>query len=623
MTSSEICIDLCSSEDECLPEPPKQSESKSKKKRPIHILQQMHSGPGEDGSDSDIEVLHVQAGPPVQKKSKLCSTGQKSEYSRNVLSSLEELGKDSDEDSFDLQPSGLGRSTPSKTPPLTKSTPKSTYVNPYLRKKTTLIPLENDVLPTSRHASPLKRRQLNPYLRKECSEPTRHTSPLPSLCEQNKTIQDPVPLSLQYPMLLDNSKKYPDIRPTLSLIFWKQARKFVHHSKDQMKFDQHISKLVQLSLEIEHPVRSIEEYTQRRNLSSRTYNMSKRLGMSNTTAVKETWDSLAANPLIPLVAAVGTTNHSNISRKYFTIAEAALVATLEFVEERFKSINNREFQQSQSSVLQLKNYWVSLKDIMPMIDARLAGVCPSRITRNHEEDNGESHYNKQSTRSAEYKQVQKLCIANEWSTSQQANTNAHQLISVSYLKNHYVGGKTHFELTLRGLQTANYLRSREYPATPGHYRTSNLTTVPSEFNGICLAVDRQEGGGPKHSLHKMCNKLDMVNLPYIVGSLSVGDYLFFKKGKLCPLLVERKSIQDVALSVDDGRWESQKRRMQRGQYVFGYDVCRIAFIIEGKEERQEVTGGYIGHARHGVTREKLATLVAELEQEGFDVLRTR
>ena len=87
----------------------------------------------------------------------------------------------------------------------------------------------------------------------------------------------------------------------------------------------------------------------------------------------------------------------------------------------------------------------------------------------------------------------------------------------------------------------------------------------------------------------------MTGLPYFVGNLDIGDYCFFASNRLCPILIERKSIEDVALSLYDGRWLSQKKRMYHGLYVFGYDCCRLVFIIEGKEEKQQMTGGYIGN----------------------------
>jgi ERCC4-type nuclease len=114
----------------------------------------------------------------------------------------------------------------------------------------------------------------------------------------------------------------------------------------------------------------------------------------------------------------------------------------------------------------------------------------------------------------------------------------------------------------------------------------------------------------------------MAKMPYFVGSLNIGDYIFCSGNRLCPILVERKSIQDIALSIHDGRWTKQKQRMYHGQFVFGYENCRVAYIVEGKEETQQVTGGYIGHRQYNVSRERLDQEIENLKKEGFDVLRT-
>ena len=92
---------------------------------------------------------------------------------------------------------------------------------------------------------------------------------------------------------------------------------------------------------------------------------------------------------------------------------------------------------------------------------------------------------------------------------------------------------------------------------------------------------------------------------------------------LLPILVERKSIQDIAASIYDGRWSSQKRRMFQGQYVFGYNNCHMAYIVEGGKEAQQLTGGYVGQRHYNVTREQLDREIEKLESEGFDVLRTK
>jgi hypothetical protein len=59
-----------------------------------------------------------------------------------------------------------------------------------------------------------------------------------------------------------------------------------------------------------------------------------------------------------------------------------------------------------------------------------------------------------------------------------------------------------------------------------------------------------------------------------------------------------------------------------GQYVFGYGQSRLAFIIEGKQERHQVTGGFIGNAAFQVSLDRLNKELDNLKTEGFDVLRT-
>jgi hypothetical protein len=120
----------------------------------------------------------------------------------------------------------------------------------------------------------------------------------------------------------------------------------------------------------------------------------------------------------------------------------------------------------------------------------------------------------------------------------------------------------------------------------------------------------------------------MKKVPYFVGHLSIGDYVFFTKDKngsmdlLCPILVERKSVQDIAGSINDGRWQRQKRRMYAAQHVFGYNDCKMVYIIEGNIDKETVSGKYIGVRWHNVSVEQLHEEIANLESEGFDVLRT-
>ena len=119
------------------------------------------------------------------------------------------------------------------------------------------------------------------------------------------------------------------------------------------------------------------------------------------------------------------------------------------------------------------------------------------------------------------------------------------------------------------------------------------------------------------------HQLDMIKIPYFVCTLNIGDYCFFAGNKLLPVLIERKSIEDVASSIYDGRWENQKRRMYQGQFVFGYKDCRMAYIIEGRKETQQITDGYVGQRGYNVSSETFDREIESLQSQGFDVLRTQ
>ena len=64
----------------------------------------------------------------------------------------------------------------------------------------------------------------------------------------------------------------------------------------------------------------------------------------------------------------------------------------------------------------------------------------------------------------------------------------------------------------------------------------------------------------------------------------IEDYVFFishnvsdRLDYLCPIISERNSIQDLAsMSIYDGRWQSQKPRMYKGQFIFRYNkYCMV------------------------------------------------
>jgi len=82
-------------------------------------------------------------------------------------------------------------------------------------------------------------------------------------------------------------------------------------------------------------------------------------------------------------------------------------------------------------------------------------------------------------------------------------------------------------------------------------------------------------------------------------SLSV----FFVGDKLAPVLIERKSIEDVAHSLSDGRWGRQQYNMRKAQYVLGGGAerrCQLCYLIEGDPSLRTVHGGFVGRRSWGI-----------------------
>ena len=79
-----------------------------------------------------------------------------------------------------------------------------------------------------------------------------------------------------------------------------------------------------------------------------------------------------------------------------------------------------------------------------------------------------------------------------------------------------------------------------------------------------------------------------------IRHLKIADYMFLVRGpgifptapgprdRVAPVLIERKTMDDVAASIHDGRWEAQKRVLLsvRRMSCRAYSHCRLVYILE-------------------------------------------
>ena len=160
-----------------------------------------------------------------------------------------------------------------------------------------------------------------------------------------------------------------------------------------------------------------------------------------------------------------------------------------------------------------------------------------------------------------------------------------------------------YELGEEGRREARDSKARVSQASvpKGPLRQLAAHSVLEEFGNITVVMDFREGGGGRHKLHEMCGFMDDHEIPYVVRDLKISDYVFFIGDKLVPVLIERKSIEDVASSLHDGRWERQQRNMRKAQHVLGGGEerkCHICYLIEGDIDRTTVHGGFVGRSAY-------------------------
>jgi hypothetical protein len=321
---------------------------------------------------------------------------------------------------------------------------------------------------------------INPYTKTKNGLASHCANPATLATLSCSVPREDLPM-VQYPDLLPGAQSYPDIRPKLILALWKRSKTLVNFSHDGKKLDNTVKKIVALALS-EYPLRSMDEYL------ARYFGVG---GVKTTSGRIQREEVPTMEDLDKLSTPVDACRDG----RYYSIAEAGLVAVLEEMELQLRAKNvslalDDHNIPTLSKELADKDTWMSLDRLILTVDQRLKLECPGTLRRRNFLDQGAAYYMEASTRSAEFLQLKNLL-----KTPRDANQ--------PFLKQHTRAGQTLFEMTLLGYQTAIRIRSRHFPAPPGHYRRSNLASFNPRYENICLGVDIREGGGPASVLHIM------------------------------------------------------------------------------------------------------------------------
>merc|ERR1740139_1938364 len=239
----------------------------------------------------------------------------------------------------------------------------------------------------------------------------------------------------------------------------------------------------------------------------------------------------------------------------------------------------------------------------------------------HRLDRPVSYYLDKNTLDPGWGQVKKMCHEN-------VSANTPPLIKERSRKGLSKSG-TVYEILEAGEAVAERLLREVEDAVPtlGPLRQLAATHVDESYGDVTLCVDLREGGGGSKGLHSMCDLLDGHGVPYVVREIRVADYLFFVGNKLAPVMVERKSVEDVASSMADGRGGRQQKNMRIAQYLLGGRdrKCQMSYLIEGVVSKQKVHGGNVGRRSWGKSEEDVnnAISIENLGKLGFSKMESR
>ena len=401
------------------------------------------------------------------------------------------------------------------------------------------------------------------------------TSPLTTFAVKKKV---PIPAIPAMPPELINEiggKLYPDLKHSFLIALAHHARKARHASYERGTFDSALRSIIVLCLHL-RPLRSPEATRRIKGVGGSLYEL-----------LKETTSGPNAKP--PFVPR---------QNKYSCVAAAALVALLEL----------EEANKSPGACFPMEDL---ISKINQLLDSRAKATLNQTVEKLLDPN----------TLDPNWGQVKKLCSTN-------SNADLGGPFMKERKKKQACASGVVFELLDIGRVMAVKLRdlAKGPPVEPGPLRQLPNDTVDEEFGSVTMSMDFREGGGSGRSLHKMCDHLDTRGVPYVVRELKIADYVFFCGNKLAPILIERKTADDVASSLHDGRWERQQRSMRKAQYVLGGGEarrCQICYIIEGDANKRKVHGGNVGRRSWFQSVEDVENAIAGLPELGFSVMRSK
>lgn len=99
---------------------------------------------------------------------------------------------------------------------------------------------------------------------------------------------------------------------------------------------------------------------------------------------------------------------------------------------------------------------------------------------------------------------------------------------------------------------------------------------------IKLLIDTRE-----HAVKKYFEKQDQSQLVIDVVQLNVGDFQFWQDDNKLLMVIERKTYEDLAASIKDGRYYEQKYRLQE---LKNNTNCSIIYFIEKSKKGNVING---------------------------------